>query len=279
VANIPPQHDFTLTPDSEEIGLKVNRRWAARPTSEDMPEFDSEARHADLAAALAFRGHLREAYQVMSRFPGLMAWGTFTGLALAGIVPPDIADAIFGREPQERPSGAAAVFRVRLGFPLPWWAARRDTSALKRHTERLRARKESEPLPQDRYLLGASEAYLALARGDTLEAVARLQALPASAGLVWYERLTLARLLAALGRDREALAVLDRGFPWTYQALERAPWALERARLAERLGDREKAKYWYGYVAKVWRHADPELRPYLVEAQAALGRLTAEAGA
>jgi hypothetical protein len=62
-------------------------------------------------------------------------------------------------------------------------------------------------------MLAASVAYLALARADTLEAVDRLQALPASAGMVWYERLTLARLLAALGRDREALAVLDRGFP------------------------------------------------------------------
>jgi hypothetical protein len=33
--------------------------------------------------------------------------------------------------------------------------------------------------------------------------------------------------------------------------------------VAERLGQREKALHWYGFVAKLWRHADPELRPYV----------------
>ena len=53
-------------------------------------------------------------------------------------------------------------------------------------------------------------------------------------------------------------------------------WALERARLAEKVGESEKAKYWYGYVVALWRHADPELQPFVTEARQALGRLTAE---
>jgi len=115
-----------------------------------------------------------------------------------------------------------------------------------------------------------------LARADTADAIRRLQALPLVIGPVWYERLVLARLLIATGRDREAFGLLDRGFPWPYDTMERVPWALECARLAEKLGDREKAKYWYGYVSRVWWHADPELRGVTDEAREALQRLTSE---
>ena len=53
-------------------------------------------------------------------------------------------------------------------------------------------------------------------------------------------------------------------------------WTLERARVAERLGDREKAIRAYQYVANLWRHADPELQPYVTEAREGLGRMTGE---
>jgi hypothetical protein len=53
-------------------------------------------------------------------------------------------------------------------------------------------------------------------------------------------------------------------------------WTLERARVAERLSDREKAARDYQYVADVWRHADPELQPYVTEAKEALARLAGE---
>jgi DNA-binding GntR family transcriptional regulator len=126
------------------------------------------------------------------------------------------------------------------------------------------------------YWLLAGEAYLALARGDTAAALARLAALPDSTGPVWFERLMLARLLAARGRDREALAVLDREFPFQLVSASQGVWALERARLAEKLGEHEKAKQWYAYVTAVWRHADPELQPVVAEAREALVRLTGE---
>jgi hypothetical protein len=93
---------------------------------------------------------------------------------------------------------------------------------------------------------------------------------------VWYERITLARLLAALGREREALDVLDREFPFPAFIFHRGTWALERARLAEKLGQGEKARYWYGFVARLWRHGDPELQPIVAEAREALTRLTSE---
>ena len=53
-------------------------------------------------------------------------------------------------------------------------------------------------------------------------------------------------------------------------------WALERARLAEKLGEVAKAKQWYGYITALWRHADPELQPLVTEAREAMERLTSE---
>ena len=38
---------------------------------------------------------------------------------------------------------------------------------------------------------------------------------------------------------------------------------LNRARVAERLGDRDQAAGLYQYVVDAWRHADPELRPHV----------------
>ena len=92
------------------------------------------------------------------------------------------------------------------------------------------------------------------------------------------ERLTLARLLVGQGREREALAVLDLEFPYQLPTASNGVWALERARLAEKLGEREKARQWYGYVVALWRNADAELQPSVAEAREALGRLTAESG-
>ena len=50
-------------------------------------------------------------------------------------------------------------------------------------------------------------------------------------------------------------------------------WRLERALVAERLGQRDKAVREYQYLADLWRTADPELRREVAEANAALKRL------
>ena len=82
-------------------------------------------------------------------------------------------------------------------------------------------------------------------------------------------------LLAAAGRDREAALLLERELP-----VQRDPrlvlWMLERGRVNERLGDRDKAIVSYRFVADVWVHADPELQRFVAEARAALTRLGGE---
>jgi hypothetical protein len=48
---------------------------------------------------------------------------------------------------------------------------------------------------------------------------------------------------------------------------------LERARMAERRGERTRAVECYQFVVEVWRHADPELQGHVSEAREALARL------
>jgi hypothetical protein len=54
--------------------------------------------------------------------------------------------------------------------------------------------------------------------------------------------------------------------------------ALERGRIAERLGEQPKARDSYQFVVDVWRHADAELGPYVREARSGLERLATEGG-
>jgi hypothetical protein len=82
-----------------------------------------------------------------------------------------------------------------------------------------------------------------------------------------------ARLLTVNGQPEQARALLERIWPvnWDPSA---GMLVLERARVADRLGQREQAAELYRYVADLWRNADPELQPYVVEARARLRRLS-----
>jgi hypothetical protein len=126
-------------------------------------------------------------------------------------------------------------------------------------------------------LAGAlAQAYLALARRDTTAALRRFEAIPDTLCISCViDRLTKARLLAARGRDREADALLGVRVSRMPAMLEPL-YALERARVAERLGMRERAIDAYQLVADAWIHADPDLQPFVREAKAALKRLGAE---
>ncbi len=166
---------------------------------------------------------------------------------------------------------------------LPWWLARGDTVALTRFERRAAeiARTSDRPRPvlRARYLGAAATAYLALVRGDSARAVRTFEAIPDSlcyVGNCFFEKLTLSRLLAARGEDARAAELLDR---WMWVEGSTPAFvlaALERGRLAERLGDHAKAGAQYRFVTEVWRRADPALRPYVEEAHAGLGRVGSE---
>ena len=87
-----------------------------------------------------------------------------------------------------------------------------------------------------------------------------------------------AQLLETHSKRSEAAAVLERSWPMDWQDPAEGLWRLERARVAERLGQHDKAVQEYRFLADLWRTADPELRPEVEEAKAALKRLAGEVG-
>jgi tetratricopeptide (TPR) repeat protein len=89
------------------------------------------------------------------------------------------------------------------------------------------------------------------------------------------ERYLRAQTLDALGRDEEAL-VWYSSFGWVtfVEGLYVAPALLRKAEIYERLGDLEQAAFHYRRFITRWRDCDPELRPFLAEAEQALARLT-----
>ena len=230
-----------------------------------------------LAAALLDRGHLREAYQVyrpLITHPPNSRWAGFANpfraLALMGAVPAETVTAVIAR--------SLAPDSIGSNW-LPWWLARRDTAALARvmqHADR-RAGRSMGSLERVRALSlrSAAAASLALARGDTATAIRDLQAMSDSFCECAMQKLTLAQLLEARGDDRAAAEILDR-WVWSLSGPFFVLGRLERARIAERAGDRDKAIRGYRFVADVWRHADPELQTYVAEAREGLRRLGGE---
>ena len=264
-------------PDSAETAVKVARSLLrSRPSGE--PVFDQPGvRKWGLGRALADRGHLREAFGLAeSLSPDDLVY-----LILAGAVPPTQARATF-REwmlTSDLEQLSFDLLSGRLGA-LSWWSSRRDTAALRKAGGSWDALTRNAGGARDlqlwaRYGVAASQAHLALARGDTTEAATRFSALPDTVCPCVPDRILTARLLAARGEAEQAKAMLDRIWPvnWDPSA---GMLVLERARVADRLGQREPAAELYRYVAELWKKADPELQPHVTEARAWLQRLSAE---
>ncbi len=255
-------------PDSAETVIRLARKiQTSHRASAPGYYADPESRLFQLVRALAFRGHVRESYTVSGgRFrPHLVAW------ALLNVIPNDSAISWYTQ-----------VLRGELrtrALALPWLAARRDTVTLQavgRQVDSVGRRSPHQwQRDQARYLAGAVRAYLSLARYDSAAALAGLSALPDSLCLFcenFLHDLVRAQLLRSRGSDWDAATLLDRDFRAFQHPLE-VIWMLERARVHERLGDKGQAIDAYRFVADVWRHADPELQPFVVEARTALQRL------
>ena len=280
-------------PDSAESAVRLTRHLSdpGRPAGGGAQYvLDSLMWRQYLAFTLAFRGHLREAYEVNQRLmvdasAADTSWflDPFLDLTLLGIVPESLARATFARslEPTGR-WGNRATPRYLGG--LPWWLARGDTASLARFSARAQevVHRAEAPMAMLRArLLGSlSDGYLALARGDSAEALRRLSAIPDTLcladplGSACFDlNLTRSRLLAARGEDRPAGELLDHWRWSTGPGPQFVLATLELGRIAERLGDRAKAAECYGFVAAAWRRPDRELLPYVEEAREALVRL------
>jgi hypothetical protein len=254
--------------------IDVARLVVSRPRMPGMMMHDSSAAKRQLARALMSRGHLHAGLDLLR---GQEQTLTFAEAALLGAVPAERAEAAF-RETEPDPTSLAFVAR------LPWWAFRSDTASLRRAgawSDSV-ARLDQDPnvRAMASYVAASAAAYGALARRDTTAALELLAALPNSGCPTCYlDRLSLAQLLMERQRDREAWRILQGDEP--SGAVVPLPsevlWVLLRGRVAERLGQRDRAIQSYSWVAGMWRNADPELRRYVREAQNGRARLMGSA--
>ncbi len=255
-------------PDSAETVLRIAAAMVNTPRSGPPFWSDTTVNRQRYAVHLAARGHLREAYaQAGTQYPRLLGV-----LGVFGVIPPDTVTAVMSR----RPVGS-------MFFPgtwLWWWEARGDAASLHRLARSADSvAAQRAPLfgkGHWQFMAGWARASEAFARHDTAEAIRRFEILPDSlCPMCLLQPLSRARVLTAAHREREALALVDRNLPLT-AGIERIVYRLETARLSDRLGNRELAIAAYQDVMNAWRHADPELQPFVAEARAALARLGAE---
>jgi serine/threonine-protein kinase len=256
--------------DSAETAVKLVRR---RVASEKKAGKTTNFGVFMLPVALAGRGHVKEAAQATT-FAQLLSQ-----YALVGAIPADSAAKLARRWATTPGDGIIPA--------APLLAAAHDTTSLKLAIQRIDSARQhpppnAPPIVRDflGYLPVTQRAYLALAKGDTTEALRLFAARPDSAcfGQCPIDGLVYVQLLAARHRDAEAAAQLERplaGFQAGLMPVDILR-ALERGRVNERLGNRARAIEGYSLVVKAWRHGDPELQGYVDEARAALARLSAE---
>jgi hypothetical protein len=262
---------FSELPDANETAVVLARHIARNAPQNEISIPDYNATMA-LARVLAARGHLRDAWQLVShreiRNPGAGLPGQIAAL---GGVESDSMAAMLRRAP-------TPLQRAEEWGTVWWLIARQDTTLLRgiaRQSDFRRGLLGTEWLRRiSAYYAILANAHSRLARGDTASALRILLAMPDTV-CVYCEafRFATARLLTATGRFEEAA----RWFSPTPTIGDIGPlavmWRLERARLSERMDHRSEAIDDYGYVAAMWQHADSVLLPYVAESRRALERL------
>ncbi|MEO8563729.1 MAG: protein kinase [bacterium] len=223
-----------------------------------------------LVLQLAYRGRFRESTEL----PEARASGAFAEMALAGGSAVSEARRVLAEwlrtDPRDAHFGTPAL--VAAGA---WWARQRDTTSL-REMARVVEGAAQRDLAERRtatYSAAVAAAYLALARADTADALRRFGALPDSlCEMCAVPRYEYASVLASRGRLREAASILaDR--PTLLPSAIDVLWVLERARVAERLGDVATARQSYAAVVAAWSGGDDDLALIVHEAQRAMDRL------
>jgi len=258
-------HALEDWPDSAEVAVRLRRALLSRAIA--AADTSALADHLFyLTYALARRGHLRESYAIYQGRPGPF----FTQTALFGAIP---AQDIAARA-EQRPEG-----------PIAWFAQQRDTVALKSALRVLdsiaRPNRESSDSPTALWDVARGRAYLALARGDTAEAINRF--IPVIDSLcpgcsfsrTYIDIYSATPLLLSRGLDQKAATWLDYNNTTVLRPVFDVWFALVRARMSERLHEREKAAAAYRFVVASWEHADPALQVHVAEARAGLRRLGA----
>jgi tRNA A-37 threonylcarbamoyl transferase component Bud32 len=220
---------------------------------------------SNLAYALSLRGHVSEAWSLAVENKNYLT----AEIAGLGLIPADSALRIV-RPWLDRHDDASLV-------PIPVMALAGDTAGLIRLAQGVEAAAPAVTSPFQKalmsYFSSSARAYASLARGDTAAATREFDSLPDSIVVIPVDRFVRARLVARQN-PRRALTLLQSKSAYDIMVPARA---LQRARLAERLGERQLAVQSYARVADLWQNADAQqLRDARDEARAALQRLDAD---
>jgi eukaryotic-like serine/threonine-protein kinase len=260
-------------PDSAETAIALAHAFQDARKTGDAEADDSLTRVWFVAMALANRGHVREAYRMADSFPD-----EYPQFAALGVVDSEAARATFTRWLREPLAKAQSFEDLEAHVAaLWWWAARRDTAALRAATRQWdglsgAARHNVALRLWASYGRDAARAYASLVGGDTAAALQRFAALPDSVCPCLFDRIVTAELLAARGRPHDAEVVLERARPIEWDPAE-GLWWVARGRAAERAGDRQEAIGDYRFITALWRNGDPEVMGHVAEARAGLERL------
>jgi serine/threonine-protein kinase len=220
---------------------------------------------------LQFRGHLREAEAMTTTHAHWQRSTVRYNMARAGMLSADSARVEFRRVLDLLP-------RTQLTKLYGWWASDGDTASIQRYIDHFEDRLTRPATPSSaagiRADITAGNAYLALARRDTMSALRQFMFASDTLHECWYDnRLQLVQLLIAKRRFKDAAARLERHWPGTSacsNGFDDVMWTLARARVASQLGRTDEAMENYAVVAAAWRNADPELQPIVREARKAL---------
>jgi len=249
-------------PDSSETAIRLIRNSIDRVRSPD----SVKVLNALLANQLALHGHISEAWGIMLKQQNYL----IAEIAGLGLIPTDSAKKVLLPLLQQRSDAFL--------YPLPFLASIHDTATLIDATTRIEAamRKDTTMARQAviNYVVSSMHAYIALARSDTVTATKLFNALDDTIVNIPFDRLVQARLIGKTDPKR-AMAMLERHIP--SPDLLFAAREIERGRLAERMGDKDRAVDAYAFVAAVWRNADAQqLRDGAKEARDALQRLDSD---
>jgi tetratricopeptide (TPR) repeat protein len=119
------------------------------------------------------------------------------------------------------------------------------------------------------------EAYALWTRGEPEQALEMLEELPLQARS-WFDdvRWWLGSLYTELDRPADA-ARQFRTLQGVYRAPNWTPAYFRAGEAYEQLGETEKAREMFAYVADTWRDADPELQPWVERARGRMAAIAA----
>ncbi|MDQ3515674.1 MAG: serine/threonine protein kinase [Gemmatimonadota bacterium] len=255
--------------DPGDLALKVVNSLASKFGDHSAIEV---ARSTYLPLQLAYLGRFREAYAALGDRPTAL----YAELVWLNAVPGEAARTTYARALRENPAGPPYPLPVGARSAFPFWARTGDTASIAA-VARAFDRSDGGLTPRAaKYTRAAAQAYLSLAKRDSVRAVEQFRALSDTMCInCLLDRVVTAQLLEARGFPDEAGKLLSVRMHALLSPIE--VWAAaERGRLLERAKDgaaRKRATDGHRVVAAAWARGDPAARGRAAAAEASLRRM------